>query len=256
MIRRAGAGQKCTRHTTTSPGKPRTWGGNALEYKGFQHHSDRPYVVNSPRSAPELVPPSVTSFRLLSDDEREASIRQSLQHWNEGDDLWVFGYGSLIWRPEFDYTERRLALLRGYHRALCLWSRVNRGTPERPGLVFGLDAGGSCRGMAFRIPAQQVPDVMPALWRREMSTGAYHPRWMPCHTEDGPVSALAFVMNRCTEAYVRGLSLDQLADIVLGAHGRYGPCIDYVLETARALDNWNIRDRRLQMLVERLGRNG
>lgn len=211
-----------------------------------------PPAVNSlpAPSSPRL--PSPTSFRLLTDGERNASIEKSLTHWQKGSDIWVFGYASLIWRPEFDYTEKRVALLRGYHRALCLWSRVNRGTPEHPGLVFGLDAGGSCRGMAFRIPAGNVPDIMQALWKREMATGAYHPRWLNCSTEHGPVKALAFVMNRNTEAYVRGLTLAQLVEIVSSAHGKYGPCTEYVLETARALKDWNIHDRRLQTLVDHL----
>ena len=89
--------------------------------------------------------------------------------------MWVYGYGSLIWRPDFAFEERRLATLHGHHRALCLWSRVNRGTPECPGLVFGLDRGGSCRGVAYRLAGDQVPDYFPALWDREMSTGAYLP---------------------------------------------------------------------------------
>jgi cation transport protein ChaC len=179
-------------------------------------------------------------------------MHQSLTHWQKGQDIWVYGYASLIWRPEFDFAEKRVGLLRGYHRSLCLWSRVNRGTPERPGLVFGLDAGGSCRGMAFRIPSDQVPCTMQALWKREMSTGSYHPRWLKCATQNGPVTALAFVMNRNTEAYVRGLTLDQLASIVTRAHGRCGPCTEYVLETARALRQCNILDRRLQILVDHL----
>lgn len=196
--------------------------------------------------------PSLGSFRLLTDAERTASMQHSMTHWQKGQDIWVFGYASLIWRPEFDYAEKRLALLRGYHRSLCLWSRVNRGTPEHPGLVFGLDAGGSCRGVVFRIPSDQVPGTMEALWKREMATGAYHPRWMACRTQHGNVKALAFVMNRNTEAYVRGLSMEQLVQIVSSAHGSYGPCTEYVLETARALRQSNIHDRRLQVLVDHL----
>ncbi len=166
-----------------------------------------------------------------------------------GRDIWIFGYGSLIWRPEFDFTDRRAALLHGYHRALCLWSRVNRGTPERPGLVFGLDAGGSCRGVTFRIDSSEAPGIMEALWRREMPSGAYIPRWLTCRTDNGPITALAFTMNRNTDAYVRDLPLEHLVNIVRNAHGSYGPCIDYVLETADALRNHDIVDRRLAVLA-------
>lgn len=169
-----------------------------------------------------------------------------------GQDIWIYGYGSLIWRPEFDYTERRHALLHGYHRALCLWSRVNRGTPEKPGLVFGLDIGGSCRGVAFRIDSGSAPDIMEALWRREMPSGAYIPRWLNCRTDSGSILALAFVMNRDTDAYVRGLPQEHLIQIVRSAHGSYGPCIEYVLETADALQQHNITDKRLSALTHNL----
>jgi len=170
----------------------------------------------------------------------------------QGQDIWIYGYGSLIWRPEFEFVERRHALLHGYHRSLCLWSRVNRGTPERPGLVFGLDAGGSCRGVVFRIDNQQATEVMDALWRREMPSGAYIPRWLNCRTEHGIITALAFTMNRNTSAYVRGLPQDQLLQIVRSAHGSYGPCIDYVLETADALQRHGIVDTRLFSLARQL----
>jgi cation transport protein ChaC len=196
--------------------------------------------------------PPVSSFRLLTEAERRASLHESLAAWNERDDVWVYGYGSLIWRPEFHFIEQRLALLHGYHRALCLWSRVNRGTPEQPGLVFGLDVGGSCRGMAFRIPAQEVPTTLEALWRREMPSGAYIPKWLSCRSDGGTIQALAFTMNRNTEAYVRDLPTDRLVQIVSNAHGTYGPCIEYVMETAQALQRSNIDDKRLQALVRQL----
>ncbi|RTZ39183.1 gamma-glutamylcyclotransferase [Candidimonas sp. SYP-B2681] len=176
----------------------------------------------------------------------------ALAGWEADEDVWVYGYGSLIWRPEFDFAEQRPALLHGYHRALCLWSRVNRGTPDQPGLVFGLDIGGSCRGMAYRISASDVPTTMEALWRREMPSGAYIPRWLTCRTQHGVISALAFTMNRNTDAYVRDLPTEQLISIVCNAHGTYGPCIEYVLETAQALTESNIQDKRLQALVREL----
>ncbi|MFA5522021.1 MAG: gamma-glutamylcyclotransferase [Castellaniella sp.] len=197
-------------------------------------------------------PPPPASFRILPAAEREASLRQTLSHWQPGQDIWVFAYGSLIWRPEFDFIERRDARLHGYHRALCLWSRINRGTPEQPGLVFGLDHGGSCRGVAFRVAAPAVPETMDALWQREMPSGAYLPRWLACRTSTGDVRALAFVMNRRKDSYVRDLPAEQLVRVVHGAHGRNGACLEYVLETAHALHRHNIRDRRLQQLVQTL----
>jgi cation transport protein ChaC len=179
-------------------------------------------------------------------------MEAALKHTREGQDIWIYGYGSLIWRPEFDYLERRLATLRGYHRALCLWSRVNRGTPESPGLVFGLDRGGSCRGVVYRLDSSLVPKFFPLLWAREMSTGAYLPRWLSCSTDEGTVQALVFVMNRAGPAYIPTLPEAEILAIVRRASGRYGPCIDYVLQTADALREAGIHDRRLAGVARQL----
>lgn len=205
-------------------------------------------------SAPPSAVPTPCSFRVLTDEERNASLRQSLEEaqWCTKQDLWVYGYGSLIWRPDFEFAEQRQALLRGYHRALCLWSRINRGTPEQPGLVFGLDVGGSCRGMAFRIPAESVPKVFDALWLREMPSGAYIPRWLRCRTSQGDIRALVFTMNRKTDAYVPRMPDEQLRQVVYSAQGTNGPCIEYVMETASALQRSKILDKRLQSVVQLL----
>ncbi len=197
-------------------------------------------------------PPHVSDFKPWTEVERQDSLDAALSHWQPGRDLWVFAYGSLIWRPEFDFAERRLATLRGHHRSLCLWSRVNRGTPEIPGLVFGLDRGGSCRGMTYRIASSDIPVTFKTLWAREMSTGAYHPRWLGCDTEDGPVSALAFIIKRESSGYVSALPEDELVRIILRASGKYGPCIDYVMQTADALKAVGIQDERLARLASLL----
>lgn len=172
-----------------------------------------------------------------------------LRDWDGRTDLWVFGYGSLIWRPEFEHLEARMAQLHGYHRALCLWSRVNRGTPEVPGLVFGLDVGGSCQGRVYRIAAAHVPPVMTALWRREMPSGAYIPRWVACRTPMGSVRALVFATDRAGDGYVPNLSVEQIVPIVRQGHGRYGPCTEYVLQTAQALEAAGIRDQKLRAIA-------
>lgn len=196
--------------------------------------------------------PSPHAFRRLTDEERRASMLDYLKHWEKGHDLWIFGYGSLVWRPEFDYVERRPALVRGYHRALCLWSRINRGTPEQPGLVFGLDNGGSCRGMVYRVSGSQVPEIFDELWKREMPSGAYIPRHLTCQTHQGPVGALVFTMDKTKDGYVRGLETPQLVDIVRRASGTYGPCMEYVVETHRALKDNGIHDHKLDALVRHL----
>lgn len=199
-------------------------------------------------TAPEPAQP----VQFLTDEQRRASMLRALNSWGGDTDLWVYAYGSLIWNPEFDFQEQRLGTLRGHHRALCLWSRVNRGTPQVPGLVFGLDRGGSCRGMSFRIRATDVPDTFEALWRREMATGAYHPRWLRCDTPSGPVQALAFVIDRNNPGYVKGLAEHQTIEIVKRASGKYGPCTDYVVETHKALTAVGITDERLARLALRL----
>ena len=155
-------------------------------------------------------------------------------------------------RNQVVLSERRLARLHDHHRSLCLWSRVNRGTPEVPGLVFGLDHGGSCSGVVFRIPGQAVPETFDALWAREMGTGAYLPRWLPCDTEEGMVSALAFVIDQTGIGYVPRLPEDDIVRIILRASGTYGPCIDYVLQTAEALKASGICDDHLEGLATRL----
>lgn len=192
-------------------------------------------------------------FRLLTPEERHASMHASLAAgWDGAADLWIFGYASLIWRPEFDYSEQRLGMIRGYHRSLCMWSRVNRGTPDNPGLVFALDRGGACRGMVFRLPASDVPTVFPALWEREMPSGAYLPRWLRCSTSVGEVQALSFVMDRASPSYTGNLPLERTLKAVRNGVGRYGRCVEYVASTARALREYGIADRRLERIVHAL----
>ena len=206
-------------------------------------------------SKPELAPtpPSADTFKRWTEVERQASLESALAHWAGDQDVWIFGYGSLIWRPEFEFVESRLARLEQYRRALCLWSRINRGTPELPGLVFGLEQGGeSCGGKVFRIPAHLVRDTFSTVWVREMSTGAYHPHWLECETDQGKVTALTFVINQQANSYVPEPQPDELVEIVHRAQGIYGSCYDYVMQTAIALKQAGICDQRLSTLAERL----
>jgi cation transport protein ChaC len=169
--------------------------------------------------------------------------------WGGEQDLWVFGYASLIWRPEFDAAEQRPGTVFGWHRALEMRSHVNRGTPHCPGLVFALVAGGSCRGMAFRIPRARAPEELERLWLREMPTGIYDPRWLPCRTAHGPVRALAFTLSRRSPSYAGPLPDDQLIGILRTACGRYGTTLDYLVGTAASLRGCGIRDREIERLV-------
>ncbi len=176
-------------------------------------------------------------------------LEKALAEWGGHDDLWIFGYGSLIWRPDFDYAERRPATVRGWHRALKMWSRINRGTPECPGLVFGLLTGGSCRGVVFRIPRAQGAATLTQLWAREMPTGVYDPRWLTCQTPHGPVQALAFTLSRKSPNHTGELTEEQYRRIFEESCGRYGTTLDYALRTLEELKRHDIRDRHLERLI-------
>ena len=179
----------------------------------------------------------------------QALLESTRSQWGAKGDLWVFGYASLIWRPEFEFTEHRPALVRGWHRTLRMHSRVNRGTPEQPGLVFALVSGGMCRGMVYRVPAARAADELERLWQREMPTGVYDPRWLPCQTAHGSVDALAFTLSRRSPSYVTQLSDDELLHVLRGARGRYGTTLQYLLETARSLQERGVRDRQIERLL-------
>ncbi len=174
-----------------------------------------------------------------------------IEEWGGGhQDLWLFGYGSLIWRPEFGFVERRPARVHGWHRALKMWSRVNRGTVENPGLVFGLLSGGSCRGMVFRVPAADGLETLGRLWLREMPTGVYDPRWLDCVTPHGRVSALAFTLSRHSPNFTGELSEERYRQIFESAVGRYGSSLEYARQTLVGLREHGIHDAALARLVK------
>ena len=169
--------------------------------------------------------------------------------WGGVRELWVFGYASLIWRPEFDAVEQRAATVYGWHRALEMRSNINRGTPDCPGLVFALVTGGSCRGMVYRVPHDSADAELERLWLREMPTGVYDPKWLPCRTLHGTVHALAFTLSRRSPSYIGPLSDSQMIDILSRACGRFGTTLEYLLETAASLRGCGIRDREIERLV-------
>jgi len=176
-------------------------------------------------------------------------LRHAVSQWGGEDDLWIFGYGSLLWRPELDFAERRQAQVHGWHRALKMWSQVNRGTPECPGLVFGLLSGGSCQGMVFRLPRAAGAEGLATLWRREMVTGVYDPRWLPCRTAAGPVRALAFTLSRRSPQHTGTLCDDEYRRIFSTARGRFGSTRAYAQETYAELRRMGIEDRALARLL-------
>lgn len=180
-------------------------------------------------------------------------LAQVRQAWGGQGDLWVFGYASLIWRPDFDFAEKQTARVHGWHRALKMWSRVNRGTPEAPGLVFALLSGGSCHGVAYRIPQALGHDMLDRLWAREMVTGVYDPRWLDCATPAGPVKALAFTLSRRSPNYTGELAAHHYREIFQRSSGRYGTTLDYARQTLDALRGHGIEDRALRRLLNHAG---
>lgn len=186
----------------------------------------------------------------------EAMLQRLRAEWGGRSDLWVFGYASLIWRPEFDAAEHRAAKVHGWHRSFRMRSRVNRGNLEQPGLVFALLPGGSCHGMVYRMRRQTADEELERLWRREMPTGVYDPRWLACRTAKGMVPALAFTLSRRSENYMGSIPDTQMLHILRHARGRYGTTLDYLADTAHALRRHGLRDREIERLMRLAERDG
>jgi len=157
-------------------------------------------------------------------------------HLGPGRPLWVFGYGSLMWNPGFRYAERRPGLLRGYHRRFCVYSVHYRGTPEQPGLVLGLDGGGSCRGIVYRVAERDTETALSYLWERELITNVYRPRFLTVKTAEGTVEALCFVARRDVPDYFAERCTERAAHIIARAAGSRGANTEYLRNTLKHLD--------------------
>lgn len=174
-------------------------------------------------------------------------------------ETWIFGYGSLMWNPGFAYAEARPARLTGYHRAFCIYSIHYRGTERQPGLVLGLDRGGVCDGIAFRVAAERRTKVLAYLRRRELIYGVYREALVPvdlAHPDGAPprtVAALTYIAERAHPAYAGCLPLGREAGLIRRSAGRSGTNLDYLLSTLRHLQTLGIRERRLDRLVSLTG---
>jgi cation transport protein ChaC len=199
-------------------------------------------------------PPDIGLGRHLTPEELASSLDAALAGWDGRRDLWIFAYGSLIWNPGLPIEESLHGRVYGYHRGLYLWSRVNRGTPERPGLVLALDRGGSCAGVAMRLSAVKAREQLETLWYREMAMGSYRPAWLNCALVDGrTVPALAFVMRRDVKSYAGRLPDDIIRKVFEQAQGRYGTTHDYVARTVKALREAGMPDPALEAVLHRCG---
>jgi cation transport protein ChaC len=187
----------------------------------------------------------------------EQLLLRTTTEWRaSGDDLLLFAYGSLIWRPEFEYAEALQARVLGFHRVLRMRSRVNRGSPQQPGLVLALISGGSCRGLVYRIRRNIGEQVLPQLWAREMPNGVYEPRWLNCDTPSGRLKALAFTLSRQSPNWTGPLHEPELLHIFQHASGRYGTTLDYLLRTVQGLREHGIRDTELERQAHLAAQHG
>ncbi len=187
-----------------------------------------------------------------NEEQMAQSMEEMLRTHHPGADLYVFGYGSLIWNPAFEFIEQRCALLRGWHRCFCLQLYMGRGSPQTPGLMLALDRGGSCRGVVFRIEAAKIREELWLLWQREMFGGAYDARWVTLESAGVKIRALTFVINRAHPRYTRAYSVAQTAAIIATAAGELGSCREYLENTVAHLQALGVRDAALARIIAAL----
>lgn len=177
-------------------------------------------------------------------------------HWLEGrweQDLWVFAYGSLMWDPSVEFNEVRHAHCFGHQRSFCLWDQGGRGSTEEPGLMLAIDAGGSCEGLAFRIPREKLEHETFVLFRREMLAPVYRPIWLNLDTAAGPIEALSFVANRDSDWIKPGIPLGDQAEMIARAKGMFGDNFDYLSDLHERLDLLGIEDTYVSALYAATG---
>ena len=181
--------------------------------------------------------------------ERAVALADAIDAIDDWDAVWAFAYGSLIWNPAFHFVERVVGKVYGLHRDFCLRSHIGRGTPRRPGLMLGLDRGGSCLGVAYHIARDSVETELDLLFKREMLTRIYKPTWVTVHTASHKVRALTFVVDRNNDRYTSNLPESVQLEMFAKASGQLGPCYEYLFDTVRHLDELDITDRRLCRLA-------
>ncbi len=188
-----------------------------------------------------------------TDADRAEALARLRAAGPAGGEVWVFAYGSLIWNPSFQFAERRRGRVRGWHRSFCMgWITRYRGTPEQPGLMLVLDQGGECEGVVYRLSPEGAEAGLRDLFRREMrgKPDPMLPVWADVETEDGPVQAITFVIDRESRMYVAGLSEERTAEVLSVAAGHLGSMADYLHQTVRGLEELGIHDAHLWRLQE------
>ncbi len=181
--------------------------------------------------------------------ERLAIKQRMLDQRRPDEDIWVFGYGSLMWNPAFHFAETRVARLFGFHRRFVFWSTSGRGSPDRPGMMLALDRGGSCTGIALRIAPGDVGRELDSVFMRELMTGSYHPRWVKLRTDAGDIQGITFIANKDHRNYAGKLPLEKVAGYVAQAEGGLGTCREYLINTQAHLRELGIRDSGIESLT-------
>lgn len=196
----------------------------------------------------KMISQSGLGLYVLTEAELKESICQTLQRQKPDSDIWLFAYGSLIWNPIFRFVEHRVGTIYGFHRRFCLWAPLGRGTPNNPGLVLGLDRGGSCRGIAYRVAAADVVNELLLVWRREMVVASYIPTWVRVTDGEQVVEAIAFVVNRHHSGYAGNISFESTVNSIATASGELGSSADYLQQTVNGLATVGIKDKQLLRL--------
>jgi cation transport protein ChaC len=191
---------------------------------------------------------------VLPREMREAALQRALAATAADEDVWLFGYGSLMWNPACEVAESRAARLHGFHRRFCLWNTFGRGTPERPGLMLALEPGGCCAGVALRIEATRRESELGRIWTREMMTGAYRARWVSLETGEGAVRALTFVANRESPRYAGRLSPGDTTRCLRQGAGPLGTSREYLERVVRHLEAMGLADGEMHALLRAVRR--
>lgn len=203
------------------------------------------------RRLQKLITAAGLGIHVLTEAELQASLAQTLGQ-NPSGEVWLFAYGSLIWNPVIHFIDRQVGTVHGFHRRFCLWTALGRGTPDNPGLVLGLDRGGSCRGIVYRIAAEAVQSELMLVWRREMVVDSYIPRWVKVWDGQRSLYAIAFLINRCHAFYAGNVAPELIVQHIATACGELGSSADYLNQTVEGLAQAGIHDRGLRLLQQQV----
>lgn len=198
-----------------------------------------------------LITQAGLDLHVLTEAELQASLAQTLQQ-HPSAEVWLFAYGSLIWNPVVDFVDRQVGRVYGLHRRFCLWTALGRGTPDNPGLVLGLDRGGSCQGILYRIAPEAVQTELSLVWRREMVVGSYIPRWVKVVSDQQIISAITFTINRAHPSYTGEVEPERIVQHLATACGALGSSAEYLHQTISGLAQAGIYDRGLLLLQKQV----